>query len=647
MGRHGRIAEPFRLGIDELRSISKEVRNSIFETCLNAASGHLGGCSSSVELMVGLYFGGILRFDPNDAYNPERDRVLVRGHLGPLRYKIFSYLNFIHEDELMAYRSLGSRLQGHEDHRMVPGVDITPSGSLGMLLSYGAGAALMAREMKRNFRTFVFLGDGEEQEGNVSEAARHIARLRLDNILAVLDRNGKQLSNPTDETDSADLTKIWQGYGWDVISLDNGHDIKRILESYQDALTRRRPVIVIADTIKGYGLRGAESHFSGYHTIGVSGRDIPSESVRRYQPDEDDKRALNALKGLASPRPAVLPRESFEKFDIDIEPGPDTPVNLDASQLEYFAELRGFLERKDLSYPFFFLTADVTRTDHVEILGLKEFMKFFNVGIREQHMLAMAHGLSATEASSRVLINSFDAFVYRGLDQLNALAQGYGRAVILGDVCGLSNGKNGKTHQTAGHPGAILAMPGVTFLEPGDVRDLFNCLNWAIGQNDRVTYVRIHSADALPFPRQAADLKNISHYTVHDPPVRPEAVLVGSGLTVGSCIDAALLLEKAGLPLRVINVVNQNVLDESFVSGLENSRPVMTVYNGLPRILQASVARAVMESGVKRPSRIIGHGFESGQSGATSDLLEFYKLDARGIVEILRDKLFPDLNINI
>ena len=197
-----------------LSTLAIEVRKSAFDTIINANSGHLGGNSSSVELLTCLYFGGILKFDLNNSQNENRDRVLIRGHEGPVRYKIFSLMGLFPESELKTYRQFGSILQGHEDMHTTPGVDITPSGSLGMILSYGVGSAISAKEKGLNYKTFVFLGDGEEQEGNVSEAARHASNLGLDNLVCILDKNNKQLSRATCESDGGvDIKKIWEGYG--------------------------------------------------------------------------------------------------------------------------------------------------------------------------------------------------------------------------------------------------------------------------------------------------------------------------------------------------------------------------------------------------------------------------------------------------
>ena len=143
--------------IDLLERTAYLVRTSAFRMISHTQGGHLGGSSSSVELMVSLYFGGHLRYDVNNPRHLLRDRVLVRGHVGPVRYTIFSLLGWISRDELTKYRQLGSILHGHEAMDVTPGVDITPSGSLGMLLSYGTGCSLAARNRNWPSKSIVFL----------------------------------------------------------------------------------------------------------------------------------------------------------------------------------------------------------------------------------------------------------------------------------------------------------------------------------------------------------------------------------------------------------------------------------------------------------------------------------------------------------
>lgn len=636
---------PFNFDNNQLAILSHEIRKGVFEICINANNGHIGGSSSSVELMTALYFGGNLRYDPHNLRHDDRDRVLARGHLGPLRYKIFSLLGEVSESELLTYRQAGSRLQGHEEWQELPGVDLTPSGSLGMLLSYGVGSSIAAKEMGKSYKTYVFLGDGEEEEGMVSEAARHAGHLHLDNLVVILDKNTKQLSNPVSDTDSADLRKTWEGYGWTVLEIKNGHDVEQIQDVYKNSSRVDGPVFIIANTVKGYEIDGAEEHFSGYHTISTCPRGIPEKSLERVlKKVEDNSDTIREIKDYILAVDAIVEtdkiRREFKPVSIDIHPTETTHTNLDEAQGEYFLALQDYFAKNDDIATMFFLTADVTRQDHVQFLHLRDYTRFFNVGIREQHMLGMAHGLSLSYPESRVIINALDAFTYRSIDQLNAISQGESSVVIISDVAGITNAKNGKTHQSAGQPGAILSMPGVTMLEPGDVNDLFNCMNWAIGESRGPVFIRTFRADVAPFnKRPGAEPSNLNYYTVVNPHKSVDITIVASGYTVDTSIQAADFLSNKGIAARVINIVNQNSLDHGFVAKLDHDKPVLTVYNGKPEILQSSVAKAVMQSNGARPSMIIGHGFSYGTSGSTKDLARLYQLDGQGIAQISEEIL--------
>jgi len=630
---------------DELSTLAALARKGVFEICLAADHGHVGGSSAAAELFVALYFGGVLRFNPGNPDDPQRDQVLVRGHLGPLRYKLFSWLGWLKESELSTYRRIGSRLHGHEDHLETPGVDLTPSGSLGMLLSYGVGSALGARNNGEAFRTFVFLGDGEEQEGVVSEAARHAAHLKLGNLITIIDRNGKQLSNPVVDTDSVDLASMWRGYGWQVFELPDGHDVEQVRASYQQMLAvacaTGKPILLIADTIKGFGLEGADDHFSGYHTMSRLKNEVVESAIGVIDQNLDQKvvlQVMSKLDDLCGVSTNEETQKAWTPVQLNIAPGQNTPNHPDDCQFDYFNELHrlvedGVMSKSDL----YFLTADVTTVDTVESLGLDKMFHFYNVGIREQHMIAMAHGLTVTKPAARVLINTFDAFNYRGIDQINVALQGHGNMVIIGDVAGLTNSRNGKTHQTTGLPAALLSMEGLTFLEPWDAADTFSCLNWAMGESRRVVYIRVYSAPATQVPDHDVS-RTITYYTARETEKDPDIVLVGAGLTVNSCLETADRLRLEGMNARVINVINPNSLDEGFGSMIAEGKPLLTVYNGHPRVLRQAVADALLLGHV-RPSKVKGLGFTIGNTGTFAEMQSWTGLDGKGVYEAARSLL--------
>lgn len=627
-----------------LEALCLEVRRGAFEVVSQADNGHLGSCSSSTELMVALYFGGILRYDSANPRHPDRDRVLVRGHVGPLRYKIFSLLGWIDEDELPSYRQLGSRLQGHEAMDVVPGVDITPSGSLGMVLSYGVGSAITAKSGGKDFKTFVFLGDGEEQEGNVSEAARHAANQKLDNLICILDKNGGQLGHRTHTVDGAtDIQKVWEGYGWNVVTIKDGNNIEEVvakLKSAQNSLLGR-PTFVIANTVKGVHIPGAEDNFCGYHTL----HSCPPELLDKAINLQNTK--LEAL-GYSSGKIKEVARQLMPQNllplgtcseavtkQINILSHPDHNTHLVDGLIYYFGLLANEF-KTDQRLRLYALTADLIRETQVEEYGFVNPAVYIDTGIREQHMLAMAHGISVTDPTSRIAIKAGDAFFYRSSDQLNAIAQAGSRMVIVTDDGGLSGARNGSTHQSSGQPGALLSMPGVQFYEPADVRDLYNCLNTAFTCYDKPTYIRVHSRTTPLLPRLDKDMHSTTYYQFGNVVETADITLISAGLASQGALEAQLLLGRQGVNARLINIIDPNSLDERFTDLVEDRVPVLTVYNGNESILRQAVAGAIMRYDHNRPSRILGHGFNLGTTGKLDDLIRHFQFDGAGIVEVLK-----------
>ncbi len=626
-----------------LKNLAEHIRTSTFETILNAGSGHLGACSSSVELLTALYFGGILRYNPQDPKDIARDRAYIRGHVGPLRYKIFSLLDWIEEDELENYRKFGSRLKGHESMHHMPGVDITPSGSLGMLLSYGAGAAYMTKYLGLESKHYVFLGDGEEQEGNISEAARHISSINLENMVCIIDANGKQLSRSTNEVDfSTDIGDVWKGYGWDVLKLKDGHDIQEIIEAYKSVNKNGKPTVIIAQTVKGKGLEGCLDHYSGYHTISTCRKEIVSQAIDERK--IEFRLDLNNLKEIVSQisvRPTNLEINSRDlenkRYNINIKINPTNNSNLDDAQGDYLIKLMDL--KKTNGMPFFFMTPDLVPKNLVKMINLNQSDGYIDTGIREQHTIAMAHGMSQTNPNARIFINYFDAFLYRASDQLNAAAQGKSNIIVLSETSGLTQGKNGESHQSSGQPSIPLFMPGVDFYEPADVQDLYNVFNHIFSNNPGLIVIRSHKANIKPLERKKEDSNNINYYPVFESDIKPQVSLVGSGYVVGNLVEAAKSLEREHrIGSKVINIINPKSLDEKFSNLIEDGKPLLTGYNGNPNILQSQVALSLMKYSGSRPSKIEGHGFYFGDTGSIEDLTHAYRLDAEGIIKTLFEK---------
>jgi len=244
--------------IRELEDKAKQVRRLIVQMLAKAGSGHPGGSLSATDLITVLYFA-VLRHNPGQPDWPDRDRFhMSKGHCCPLWYAVLALSGYFPQEKLWTLRKLGTILQGHPDRR-TPGVEVA-SGSLGQGLSVGLGMSLAAKIDKQDYRVYVLIGDGESQEGNIWEAAMAAAHYKCDNLCAILDYNGFQIDGRTSQIMELEpLVDKWRAFGWHTIEID-GHNINEILSAYDEAkLTKGKPSIIIAHTIKGKGVSFMEN----------------------------------------------------------------------------------------------------------------------------------------------------------------------------------------------------------------------------------------------------------------------------------------------------------------------------------------------------------------------------------------------------
>ena len=250
----------------ELERRANDMRADIVRMITEAGSGHPGGSLSCADILAALYFGGVLEHDPENPEWEGRDRfILAKGHAAPALYAALAQAGYIPREELATLRKLGSRLQGHPDSNQVPGVEVS-TGSLGQGLSIAAGAAAGLRLDGAPQTVFALLGDGECQEGQVWEAAMFAAHRKLDNLVAIVDRNGLQIDGRTcDVCDPGDLGAKFAAFGWDVDEVD-GHDLDALVAVLGAAKAGRdgRPHAVIARTVKGKGVPFMENE-AGWH----------------------------------------------------------------------------------------------------------------------------------------------------------------------------------------------------------------------------------------------------------------------------------------------------------------------------------------------------------------------------------------------
>ena len=250
------------LPLPDLLKISKQIRRDIVEMTAAAKSGHPGGSLSAVEILVTLYFGGVMRHDPKNPKWPDRDRfILSKGHACPVLYAVLAESGYTPKDQLNTLRKLGSIYQGHPDVRFIPALEAS-TGSLGEGLSLAIGMGCAARLNRSPSRTYVVLGDGESQEGQIWEAAMFGSYHKVDNVVAIVDYNKIQLDGfVKDILDIAPLADKWRSFGWHTIELPDGHDIPALQSAFAEAAaTRGKPTAIVANTIKGKGVSFMENN---------------------------------------------------------------------------------------------------------------------------------------------------------------------------------------------------------------------------------------------------------------------------------------------------------------------------------------------------------------------------------------------------
>ncbi|MBI3463395.1 MAG: transketolase [Planctomycetes bacterium] len=239
----------------KLRAKARSIRRSVVEMLYHAQSGHPGGALSATDILTALYFGGVLKHFPDPPFCDQRDVfVLSVGHYCPVLYACLAHAGYFPIAELRTLRKSGSRLKGHPKYRVLPGIENT-SGSLGQGISIALGVAKAWKIERRPNRVYCVMGDGEQNEGQVWEAALFASHHRLDNLCAIVDANKVQLDGFTDDVMTIEpLVAKYQSFGWHALRID-GHDFEAILEAFAEAsIIKGRPTVLIADTIAGKGL---------------------------------------------------------------------------------------------------------------------------------------------------------------------------------------------------------------------------------------------------------------------------------------------------------------------------------------------------------------------------------------------------------
>lgn len=262
-----------------LRHTANEVRKDVIRMTTAAASGHPGGSLGLSDVYTALYFSGVMKQELKKPHSRERDRLIVsNGHICPVWYAVQAQAGYLPREELMTFRKLDSRLQGHPQRGRLPTIELS-TGSLGQGFSASVGYALGLKLLGKNNKIFCSVGDGELEEGATWEAAMAAAHYRLENLIVFCDRNGLQQNGPTEQLIGLEpLKKKYEAFNWRVIEAD-GHDFDKIIAAFEQARDSKKaggkPTMILFKTIMGKGVAFMEGDHQWH------GKPLPSDKVEK------------------------------------------------------------------------------------------------------------------------------------------------------------------------------------------------------------------------------------------------------------------------------------------------------------------------------------------------------------------------------
>lgn len=523
--------------IKALHDEANRLRVHCIRMTTKAGSGHPTTCLSSAEIAACLFFE-VMRYDPKNPANPMNDRfVLSKGHAAPLLYAALADAGAFPAEHLMTLRTLDSDLEGHPTPRF-PWAYVA-TGSLGQGLSVGVGMAYCWKYLdKVDRRAYVLLGDGETAEGAVWEAAALAAQYKLDNLVAIVDVNRLGQSQETMYGHDIDVyVRKFEAFGWRVISLD-GHDCAALLEAFQAAKAAdRKPMAIIAKTIKGKGMALAEDK-NGYHGKAFS-----------------QEEAESAIKDIAAPedvppfeikKPAEM-AASQDSSQADVEPPAYNPGDKIATRQSYGTALAKLGAANPLVVS---LDGDVKNSTFSQVFKKEHGDRFVECFIAEQNMVGMAMGLAT--CGKIPFISTFGAFLARACDQIRMAGVSRANVKFCGSHAGVSIGEDGASQMALEDLAIFRALPWSAVLYPCDAVSAERLVVEA-ARYPGIAFIRT-SRPKTPVIYPNEEQFPIGGLKVLRQSENDRICLAGAGVTLHESLKAYELLKEEGMNVRVIDL---------------------------------------------------------------------------------------------
>ncbi|MET7479356.1 transketolase [Streptomyces sp. NPDC005648] len=510
-----------------------------------AGSGHPTSSMSAADLMAVL-LAHHLRYDFDRPAHPGNDRfVLSKGHASPLLYSAYKAAGAIDDAELLTFRKLGSRLEGHPTPRQLPWVE-TATGSLGQGLPVGVGIALAGKRLDRTgYRVWVLTGDSELAEGSVWEAAEHAAYEHLDNLTAIVDVNRLGQRGPTRHGHDLDAyARRFQAFGWHTIEVD-GHDVDAVDRAYGEAIsTSGQPTAILARTLKGKGVEAVQDR------EGLHGKPLPDadEAIQELGGRRDLRVQVHeppAARMLHAVRAGHLELPRWEKGD------PEKGVATRDAYGQALAALG--TARGDIVA----LDGEVGDSTRSEFFGKEHPDRYFECYIAEQQMVAAAVGLAAR---GRVpYASTFAAFLSRAYDFVRMASISGAGINLVGSHAGVAIGQDGPSQMGLEDLAMMRSVYGSTVLYPCDANQTAKLVAEMAGC-EGVRYLRTSRGES-PVIYGPDDEFPVGGSKVLRSSDEDRLTLVAAGVTVRQALTAADALEREGIRARVIDLYSVKPVD--------------------------------------------------------------------------------------
>ncbi|MEH0548120.1 transketolase [Streptomyces sp. B21-105] len=519
----------------ELVELGQQLRVDSVRASAAAGSGHPTSSMSAADLMAVL-IAHHLRYDFDRPAHPGNDRfVLSKGHASPLLYSAYKAAGAVDDEELLTFRRLGSRLEGHPTPQRLPWVE-TATGSLGQGLPVGVGIALAGKRLEHTgYRVWVLCGDSELAEGSVWEAAEHAGHEHLDNLTAIVDVNRLGQRGPTRHGHDLDAyARRFQAFGWHTVEID-GHDVDAIDRAYGEALsTSGQPTVILARTLKGKGVAEVEDR------EGLHGKPLP---------DADE--AIEELGGVRDLRVRV-PEPPDAPLLHSVPSGqPDLPrweKGEEAATRDAFGKALAALgaAREDVVA----LDGEVGDSTRAEAFAKEHPGRFFECYIAEQQLVAAAVGLSARGWTPYA--STFAAFLSRAHDFIRMAAVSGAGVNLVGSHAGVAIGQDGPSQMGLEDLAMLRAVHGSTVLYPCDANQTARLVA-TMADLDGVRYLRT-SRGAAPVLYGPDEEFPVGGSKVLRSSGRDRLTIVAAGVTVHEALKAAEALDGEGIAVRVVDL---------------------------------------------------------------------------------------------